>query len=95
MIFITFRLISYHIDVEVAQKGTYSLPDHGIVLPKHVGLIVKNKYVYNSVHLLVNLYKKRHFSCLLFLGITIVLRWDVLLICSDVHRMLVLFLGLK
>jgi hypothetical protein len=36
----------------VAQKGTYSLPEDGIVLPKHVGAIVKeNKEVYNSVYL--------------------------------------------
>jgi hypothetical protein len=36
----------------VAQKGTQSLSEDGIVLPKHVGAIVKeNKEVYNSVHL--------------------------------------------
>jgi hypothetical protein len=33
----------------VAQKD-------GIDLPRHVGAFVKNKEVYNSVHLLVNLY---------------------------------------
>jgi hypothetical protein len=54
-IFIVFRIASYHID-EVAQTGTQSLLDYAIVLPKHVGDIVKNKEVYNSVHLLVNLY---------------------------------------
>jgi hypothetical protein len=52
----TNRLTSYHVDFEVAQKGTQSLPDNGIVLPKHVRATVKNKEVYNSVHLLVNLY---------------------------------------
>jgi hypothetical protein len=32
----------------VAQKGKESLPEDGIVLPKHVGAIVKeNKEVYN------------------------------------------------
>jgi hypothetical protein len=32
----------------VAQKGILSLPEDGIVLPKHVGAIVKeNKEVYN------------------------------------------------
>jgi hypothetical protein len=30
-------------DAEVAQKGTPSLPEDGIVLPKHVGAIVKEK----------------------------------------------------
>jgi hypothetical protein len=36
----------------VAQKVTQSLPADGIVLPKHVGAIVKeNKEVYISVHL--------------------------------------------
>jgi hypothetical protein len=54
-------LASYHIDVEVAQKGTHSLSDDGIVLPKHVEAIVKNKEVYNSVHLLVNLYYTKMF----------------------------------
>jgi hypothetical protein len=53
---IIFRLASYHIDVEMAQKGTQSLPDDGIALPKHVAAIVKNKAIYNSGHLLVNLY---------------------------------------
>jgi hypothetical protein len=28
-------LVSYHIDAEVAQKGTQSLPEDGMVLPKH------------------------------------------------------------
>jgi hypothetical protein len=42
-IFTVFRLVSYHIDAEVAQKGTQSLPEDGIVLPKHVGAIVKDK----------------------------------------------------
>jgi hypothetical protein len=37
-------------------KRQPSLPDDGIVLPKHVGAIVKDKAVYNAVHLLVNLY---------------------------------------
>jgi hypothetical protein len=41
--FIVFRLVSYHIDAEVAQKGTQSLSENGIVLPKHVGAIVKEK----------------------------------------------------
>jgi hypothetical protein len=41
--FIVFRLISYHIDAEVAQKETKSLPEDGIVLPKHVEAIVKEK----------------------------------------------------
>jgi hypothetical protein len=41
--FIVFRLVSYSIDAEVAQKGTQSLPEDGIVLPKHVGAIVKEK----------------------------------------------------
>jgi hypothetical protein len=36
----------------MVQKGTQPLPDDGIALPKHVGAIVKNKAVYNSVHLL-------------------------------------------
>jgi hypothetical protein len=31
------------IDAEVAQKGTQSLPEDGIVLPEHVGAIVKEK----------------------------------------------------
>jgi hypothetical protein len=35
------RLVSHHIDVEVAQKGTQLLPEDGIVLPKHVEAIVK------------------------------------------------------
>jgi hypothetical protein len=39
--FIVFRLVPYHIDVEVAKKGTQSLHEDGIVLPKHVGAIVK------------------------------------------------------
>jgi hypothetical protein len=30
-------------DAEVAQKGTWSLPEDGIVLPKYVGAIVKEK----------------------------------------------------
>jgi hypothetical protein len=35
-------------DAEVAQTGTQSLPEDGIVLPKHVGAIVsKNKETYN------------------------------------------------
>jgi hypothetical protein len=33
----------WHIDAEVAQKETQSLPEDGIVLPKHVGAIVKEK----------------------------------------------------
>jgi hypothetical protein len=38
----------HHIDAEVAQKGKLSLPEDGIVLPKHVVAIVKeNKEVYN------------------------------------------------
>jgi hypothetical protein len=44
--FIVFRLVSYHIDAEVAQKGTQSLPEDDIVLPKPVkksGAIVKEK----------------------------------------------------
>jgi hypothetical protein len=41
--FIVFRLVSYHIDAEVAQKGTQLLPEDGIVLSKHVGAIVKDK----------------------------------------------------
>jgi hypothetical protein len=41
--FIVFRLVSYHIDVEVAQKGTQLLPGDDTVLPKHVGAIVKRK----------------------------------------------------
>jgi hypothetical protein len=41
--FIVFRLVSYPIDAEVAQKGTQSLPEDGIVLPKHVEAIVKVK----------------------------------------------------
>jgi hypothetical protein len=45
----TDRYASYHIDIEVTQKGTQSLPDDGIVLPKHVGAIAKNKEAYNSV----------------------------------------------
>jgi hypothetical protein len=36
-------LVSYHIDAEVAQKGTHSLPEDGIVVPKHVAAIVKEK----------------------------------------------------
>jgi hypothetical protein len=40
----------------VPQKGKLSLSDDGIVLPKYVGAIVKNKEIYNLVHLLVNLY---------------------------------------
>jgi hypothetical protein len=32
----------------MTQKGTQSLPEDGIVLPKHVGAIVrKNKEIYN------------------------------------------------
>jgi hypothetical protein len=32
----------------MSHKGTQSLPEDGIVLPKHVGAIVKeNKEVYN------------------------------------------------
>jgi hypothetical protein len=41
--FIVFRLVSYHTDAEVTQKGTKSLPEDGIVLLKHVGAIVKEK----------------------------------------------------
>jgi hypothetical protein len=41
--FIVFRLVSYHTDVDVAQKGTQLHPEDGIVLPKHVGAIVKRK----------------------------------------------------
>jgi hypothetical protein len=50
--FIVFRLVSYHIEAEVAQKGTQLLPDDGIVLLKHVGAIVKrkNKEVRYSLH---------------------------------------------
>jgi hypothetical protein len=33
-------LASYHVDVEVTQKGTKLLPEDGIVLPKYVGAIV-------------------------------------------------------
>jgi hypothetical protein len=46
------RLVSYHIGTEVAQKGKYSLPEYGIVFPKHIGAIVeeKEKYII-SVHL--------------------------------------------
>jgi hypothetical protein len=40
----------------VAQKGAYSLPDDGIVLPKHVGPILKKKEVCSLLHLLVILY---------------------------------------
>jgi hypothetical protein len=36
-------LVSYHIDVEVAQKGTQLLPEDGIALPKHGGAIVKKE----------------------------------------------------
>jgi hypothetical protein len=43
MIFIVFRLVSHHIETEVAQKGTQSLPEDGIVLLKHVDSIVKEK----------------------------------------------------
>jgi hypothetical protein len=35
------RLLPY--DAEVAQKGTYSLPEDGIILLKYVGAIVKEK----------------------------------------------------
>jgi hypothetical protein len=49
---IVFRLSSYHTDVEVAQKGTQSLPDDGTVLPKHVAAIIKNKEVYMNPVLL-------------------------------------------
>jgi hypothetical protein len=41
--FIVFRLVSCHIDAEMAQKGTQSLAEDGIVLPKNVGAIVKEK----------------------------------------------------
>jgi hypothetical protein len=41
--FIVFRLVSYHSDVEVAQKVTQLLREDGIVLLKHVGAIVKRK----------------------------------------------------
>jgi hypothetical protein len=41
--FIVFRLVSYHTDVEVAQKGTLLLPEDGIALPKHVGATVNKK----------------------------------------------------
>jgi hypothetical protein len=49
----------------LAQKGTQSLPDDDNILPKHVGAIVKNKEVYNPVHLLVNLYifQNKSFDC--------------------------------
>jgi hypothetical protein len=40
---IVFRLVSYHIDAEVAQKGTKLVAEDGIVLPKYVGAIVKEK----------------------------------------------------
>jgi hypothetical protein len=36
---IVFSLVSYHINAEVAKKGTQSLPEDGIVLSKHVGAI--------------------------------------------------------
>jgi hypothetical protein len=49
--FIVFRLVSYNIEAEVAQKRTQSLPEDGTVLPKHVAAVVKNKEVYNSMHL--------------------------------------------
>jgi hypothetical protein len=46
--FIVFRLVSYHVDAEVAQTGKQSLPEDDIVLPKHVGAIVrKNKEIHN------------------------------------------------
>jgi hypothetical protein len=46
--FIVFRLVSYHTDAEVVQTGKQSLPEDGIVLPKHVGVIVrKNEEIYN------------------------------------------------
>jgi hypothetical protein len=41
--FILFRLVSYHTDAEVAQKETQSLPEDGIVLPKHVGAKIIEK----------------------------------------------------
>jgi hypothetical protein len=41
--FIVFRLVCYHIEAEVAQKAIYALPEDGIVLPKRVGTIVKEK----------------------------------------------------
>jgi hypothetical protein len=41
--FIAFRHVSYHIDAEVAQKGTQLLPEDDIVFPKYVGAIVKEK----------------------------------------------------
>jgi hypothetical protein len=37
------RQVTGHFGTEVAQKGTHSLPEDGIVLPKHVGAIVKEK----------------------------------------------------
>jgi hypothetical protein len=40
----------------IIMVGTQSLPEDGIVLPKHVGAIVKSKETYNLVHLLVCLY---------------------------------------
>jgi hypothetical protein len=50
-------MVHYQVHTEVARKGTYLLTDDVIVLTKHVGLIVQNTELYNSVHLLVNLYK--------------------------------------
>jgi hypothetical protein len=41
--FYCIQTVSYRTDAEVAQKETQSLPEDGIVLPKHVGAIVKEK----------------------------------------------------
>jgi hypothetical protein len=43
VLFYCIQTVSYHIDAEVAQKGTQSLTEDGTVLPKHVGAIVKDK----------------------------------------------------
>jgi hypothetical protein len=50
---VVFRLASLHIEPWSNSAGTQSLPEDGIVLPKHVGAIVKSKETYNLVHLLV------------------------------------------
>jgi hypothetical protein len=46
---IVFRLVSYHTDAEAAQKGTQPLPEDDIVLPKHVGAIVKENKEFQCI----------------------------------------------
>jgi hypothetical protein len=61
--FIVFRLVFYHTDVEVSQKRTWLLLEDGIVLPKHVGAIVKGGIKkYRPVHFVGYSLHKRYTS---------------------------------